>query len=98
MIFGPFSKSGIAWQPEQVDDCNGMFMQGQYFYVTSFFYPYKVSCWGPGTFHNNQRACTANPINAASTDVQYIDSVSNALFLSITQGLIVAAFSLIALY
>ena len=62
VIYGPFTASGLLWQPCDVDVCNGKMFTNNYGYVATMFHPYIVGCWGPG---NNLKSlgasCSDNP-------------------------------------
>ena len=52
VIKGPYNKDGELWGCDEIDICNGTFMDdGSYVYVATQTFPYIVGCWGPG---NNQ--------------------------------------------
>eukprot|EP00347_Sterkiella_histriomuscorum_P009381 403341427 len=60
-ILGPFKKGGVLWQPCDVDICNGVTQNGEYFYVLTLFHPYTINCWGPSVTANSYRAqCSSN--------------------------------------
>ena len=46
-IYGPYNENGQLWEPCDVDYCNGRYINGEYVYVVTMFYPYIVGCWGP---------------------------------------------------
>jgi len=48
-IYGPFADaSGTYYDPCDVDICNGMTIDGEYVYVTTYFFPYTVGCFSVG--------------------------------------------------
>jgi len=47
-IYGPFDASGSYYDPCDVDMCNGMTIDGDYVYVTTYFFPYTVGCFSVG--------------------------------------------------
>ena len=50
VIKGPYNENGELWTCEDVDICNGTFLEdGSYVYVATSTFPYTVGCWGPGT-------------------------------------------------
>eukprot|EP00347_Sterkiella_histriomuscorum_P024256 403331763 len=60
-ILGPYKKGGIIWQPCDVDICNGVTQNGEYFYVMTLFHPYTINCWGPSVTSNSYKAqCSSN--------------------------------------
>jgi hypothetical protein len=61
VIYGPYDKSGRLWQPCEVDVCNGVFINGEYAYVSTMFHPYTVGCWGPGNTPLLSQSCSSNP-------------------------------------
>ena len=66
-ILGPFKSDGSLWQPCDVDICNGVIINGSYYYAMTNFYPYSIGCWGPATSTGslaltcttNQRVCSS---------------------------------------
>ena len=61
LIYGPYQKNGMLWQPCDVDVCNGRIINGQYAYVMTTFHPYTIGCWGPGQQHSQfEPSCTNN--------------------------------------
>ena len=60
LIVGPFDDNGNAWQPCDVDVCNGKIIDGHYVYVLTMFYPYSIGCWGPVTGASYPISCTTN--------------------------------------
>lgn len=61
VIYGPYKNDGSLWQPCEVDICNGVYLNGNYVYVSTTFFPYTVGCWGPAQMTSSQPSCTANP-------------------------------------
>ena len=55
-IMGPYKQDKTLWQPCDVDFCNGVTQNGEYFYVMTLFHPYTLNCWGPSTTDNIYRA------------------------------------------
>ena len=50
VIYGPYNGDGEVWACEDLDVCNGFFVDsstGEYAYATTTFFPYVVGCWGP---------------------------------------------------
>ena len=60
IIYGPFDANGNPWSTSDVDVCNGLFINGQYSYVATTFFPYFLGCWGPGTPRSARPSCTLN--------------------------------------
>lgn len=76
-ILGPFKQDGSLWQPCDVDICNGLTINGSYYYAMTSFYPYTVGCWGPVSSSNNYNlACTTNQRVCSSR--MLLDSEFNA--------------------
>jgi hypothetical protein len=49
VIYGPYNKAGELWSCEDLDVCNGFWLDDRsYGYASTTFYPYLVGCWGPG--------------------------------------------------
>jgi hypothetical protein len=59
LILGPYKSNGATWQPCDVDFCNGAFIYGNYYYVTTFFHPYTVGCWGPSSDNIYKDVCSS---------------------------------------
>ena len=60
-ILGPYNSNGKLWQPCQLDACNGISVNDEYFYVSSMFHPYTVGCWGPSSNDIEYNSiCSAN--------------------------------------
>lgn len=59
-ILGPFKSDGSVWQPCEVDACNGVTINGSYYYVMTKFYPYTIGCWGPANTASYTLTCTTN--------------------------------------
>lgn len=49
-IYTPYYSNGIAYSDCDVDMCNGIMINGQYSYVTTFFHPYIMGCFGQGSY------------------------------------------------
>jgi hypothetical protein len=47
-IFSPYYSHGNFYLDCEVDVCNGMMTNGQYSYVSTFFHPYIMGCFGMG--------------------------------------------------
>ena len=58
-VYGPWNESGLQWDCDKHDICNGAFLaDGSYGYVSTSTFPYVVSCWGPGVGQNYKATCT----------------------------------------
>ena len=44
-----------------MDICNGMNLTGTYAYVTTFFHPYIMGCYGKGSSIHLYQGCSSNP-------------------------------------
>eukprot|EP00347_Sterkiella_histriomuscorum_P003120 403365514 len=60
IIISPLNSAGGFYQPCEMDACNGITIEGQYYYVASVFHPYTVGCWGPARQLKVKQACSAN--------------------------------------
>lgn len=62
VIFGPYNGDGELWTCDDVDQCNGFFLDdGSYGYASTTFFPYTVGCWGPApTGHTYKPGCSQN--------------------------------------
>ncbi len=49
ILYGPYDGNGNLWQPCDVDVCNGLWINGQYAYVSTSFHPYLIGCFGRGS-------------------------------------------------
>lgn len=59
VIYGPYNSNGELWSCDDVDVCNGFFLDdGAYGYAATTFYPYLVGCWGPGPAINYNAGCS----------------------------------------
>ena len=47
-IYSPYYSDGTSYSDCDVDVCNGMEIDGHYAYVSTFFHPYIMGCYGPG--------------------------------------------------
>lgn len=47
MIIGPYNQNGELWSCSEHDVCNGTFINGSYFYVSTTTFPYILGCFGP---------------------------------------------------
>eukprot|EP00347_Sterkiella_histriomuscorum_P006962 403350773 len=76
-ILGPFKNAKELWQPCDVDVCNGLQQNGEYFYVMTLFHPYTINCWGPSVTANSYHAqCSANTYVCGETP-SYMDDGGN---------------------
>lgn len=60
VIYGPYNSDGEYWTCDDVDMCNGFFLDdGSYGYASTTFFPYMVGCWGPAyAVHTTMPSCT----------------------------------------
>jgi hypothetical protein len=67
VIFGPFNSAGELWGCDDVDACNGFWLDdGSYAYASTSFFPYLVGCWGPGPSLTYEVTCSTNACGDAS--------------------------------
>lgn len=64
MIYGPYNSDDELWSCDDVDMCNGFFVDaetGEYAYASTTFFPYMVGCWGPAyATHEFMPSCTSS--------------------------------------
>jgi len=60
-IFGIHKADGTYWQPCDVDYCNGLYLNGEYVYVATYFFPYVPGCYGPANNGMLVPSCSTNP-------------------------------------
>ncbi len=62
VIYGPYNVGGELWSCDDVDICNGFWLDDlSYAYASTSFYPYLVGCWGPGpTVRAHIPSCSTN--------------------------------------
>lgn len=60
-IYGPFYNNGLDYKDCDVDVCNGLYINGHYSYVSTFFHPYAMGCFGPGNNPPFSQSCSDNP-------------------------------------
>ena len=65
-IYGPFYGNKQEYKSCDVDVCNGMTINGEYAYVSTFFHPYIQGCFGPGNMPDYSQQCSSNPRNCNS--------------------------------
>ena len=59
-LYGPWNESGLQWDCNKHDICNGAFLaDGSYGYVSTSTFPYVVGCYGPGVGQNYKATCTS---------------------------------------
>ena len=51
-IYTPYYNNGKSYDYCEVDICNGIMIDGTYSYVTTFFHPYIIGCYGKGSNAN----------------------------------------------
>ena len=49
MIIGPYNQNGELWSCSDHDACNGVFINNEYFYVSTTTFPYVLGCFGPAS-------------------------------------------------
>ena len=49
VIYSPTYSSGTVYDDCDLDICNGIMLSGRYAYATTFYHPYTIGCWGPGS-------------------------------------------------
>ena len=60
-IYSPFYENGKTYSYCDVDVCNGMWIDGQYSYVSTLFHPFIMGCYGPGGNASFAQQCSAVP-------------------------------------
>lgn len=65
-IFGPYDADGVAWDPCDVNVCNGITIEGEYAYVMTTFFPYTVGCFSTGAQPLLYASCSTNPRKCTS--------------------------------
>lgn len=63
---GPYKEDGQRFGCNDIDVCNGAFVDGQYVYVGTSTFPYVLGCWGPGPSYTHSPTCTSNGCDAYS--------------------------------
>ena len=59
MVAGPYNEKGELWTCEEVDLCNGTFLDsGSYVYASTAFFPYVLGCYGPAQDHSFKAKCS----------------------------------------
>jgi len=79
----PYYTSGssqVAVDDCDVDVCNGLEISGNYMYVSTFFHPYIMGCFGKGTAPELYQQCSTNP---RLCNVVYIGALASIKPLSI---------------
>lgn len=55
IIVGPYNSDGEVWGCDDVDICNGVFLNDEsYAYALTTKFPYSVGCWGGRAWHVTQ--------------------------------------------
>ena len=90
-IYSPLHDNGKETDDCEVDICNGREINGHYAYVSSFFHPYFIGCYGPGNAPELAQSCSANPracgnvvIVAGSNFIRYSAILLGYLIIFIT--------------
>ena len=60
-VYSPYYDNMKSYQDCEVDICNGRMINGHYSYVTTWFHPYIMGCYGPGNNPPFSQACSSNP-------------------------------------
>jgi hypothetical protein len=60
-IYTPNYGDGKDYDDCDVDICNGIKINGHYSYVSTYFHPYVMGCFGPGDSPNLSQQCSAVP-------------------------------------
>lgn len=60
-IYGPYYGNMKSYEDCEVDICNGRMINGHYSYVSTWFHPYVMGCYGPGNNPPYSQQCSANP-------------------------------------
>lgn len=60
-MLSPMYGNGAEYDYCSVDVCNGMDINGNYMYVTTFFHPYIQGCYGRGSAPELYQQCSTNP-------------------------------------
>ena len=60
-IYTPHYDNLKDYQDCDVDICNGIKIGGHYSYVSTYFHPYVMGCYGPDENSNLSQQCSANP-------------------------------------
>ena len=68
VIVGPYNEAGELWSCDDVDVCNGAFLDSDksYVYASTPFFPYFVGCYGPGPQQTVSATCTTNGCGAVA--------------------------------
>jgi hypothetical protein len=59
-IYGPYDSTGATWDACDVDMCNGLYINGEYAYVMTTFFPYSVGCFAVGNQPVLSASCSIN--------------------------------------
>lgn len=65
-IYGPYHGNMQSYADCDVDVCNGLYINGHYSYVSTWFHPYIMGCYGPGNNPSYSQQCSSNPRNCNS--------------------------------
>jgi hypothetical protein len=69
VIYSPTYTAGTVYDDCDVDICNGIMISGQYSYVSTFYHPYVIGCYGPGSTPKDIRQkCSINPRSCGNFD------------------------------
>lgn len=65
-IYTPYYDNLKPYDDCDVDVCNGLMIGDHYAYVSTFFHPYILGCFGPGDSPNLSQRCSTRPRNCNS--------------------------------
>jgi hypothetical protein len=60
-IYSPYHGNMKSYGDCEVDVCNGKMINGHYSYVSTWFHPYFMGCYGPGNNPPYAQGCSSNP-------------------------------------
>ena len=69
-IYSPYYDNGKSYHDCEVDVCNGLWLQGNYGYVATFFHPYVMGCYGPGNYPVDTQSCSGRPRDCRGNNPQ----------------------------
>lgn len=84
VIYGPYNSNNELWSCDDVDMCNGFFVDsatGEYGYASTTFFPYLVGCWGPAPMiHPFRPTCTSSTTGCPASSHLGLSFSAIALF------------------
>jgi len=81
VMYGPYKDSGETWGTDDVDACNGVWSDNDYFYVGTAWHPYLVGCQGPADHpqdHGRFAQCSANGMDKYVSEAMSTASTGSA--------------------